>query len=38
MALSAKVVHLGGLHLGDDVNQVGAVAQITVMEMELVGT
>lgn len=35
VTLSAQVVYLGGLYLSDDVHQVGAVTQITVMEVKV---
>lgn len=38
MGLSAKIVHFGGLDLRNDVDEVGAVAQVTVMQLEFVGT
>ena len=34
VALGAEIVDLVGLHLGDDPDQVGAVAEIAVMEVE----
>jgi hypothetical protein len=37
VALRAEVVDLGGLDLGDDVDEVSAVGEIAVVEMELVG-
>ena len=38
MTLRSKVVDFGGLDLGDDVDEVSTIAQITVMKMEFVGT
>jgi hypothetical protein len=38
VGLRAEVVDLGGLDLGDDVDQIGAVAEIAVVQLELVGT
>lgn len=38
VTLRAKVVHLGRANLGDDVHQIGAIAEITIVEFELVGT
>lgn len=35
--LSTKVVDLGREHLGEDVHEIGAVGEITVMQFELVG-
>lgn len=35
--LRPKVVHFGGLDLGDDINEVGTVAQVAVMQLELSG-
>lgn len=34
--LRAEVVHLGRLHLRDDVHQVGAVAQVAIVQLEFV--
>ena len=36
--LSTEVVHLSRLDLGDNVHEVGAIAQVTIMELELVGS
>lgn len=37
MRLRAEVVDLGGLDLGDNVDEIGAVAQVAVVQLELSG-
>jgi hypothetical protein len=36
MALSTEIVHFGRLNLGDDIDKVSAVTQITVVKMEFI--
>jgi hypothetical protein len=36
VGLGTEIVDLGGLHLCDDVHEIGAIAQITIMQLELV--
>lgn len=38
VGLGSEVVHFGRLDLGDDVDEVGAVAEIAVVQLELVRT
>lgn len=38
VALCTEVVDFGGAHLGKDVDEIGAVAQVAIVELELVGT
>lgn len=37
MGLGAEVVDLGGEDLGEDVDEVGAVGEVTVVQLEFVG-
>lgn len=38
VTLGTEVVHLSRANLGEDVDQVGAIAEITVMQLHLVRT
>lgn len=37
MTLGAQIVDLSGLDLGNDVHEIGAVAEITIVKLELIG-